>query len=63
MTIPDFGSEEERLEKEVGGNPPTIYEEAKAIYPSAKKKYGKTLKECYDAIVKIKGKDDRSWRE
>ena len=64
MTIPDFGSDEERLEKEHGGKSQTMYEMACELYPIAKRKYNiKSLKECYDFIVKKFGRDDKSWRE
>ena len=58
-----LGSDEERIEKESGGDCTTIYEEAQFLYPAAKRKYGKTLRECYDAIVKLRGEDDYSWKE
>jgi hypothetical protein len=40
----------------------TIFQEAKEIFPAAKKK-GKTLREVYDRLVEIKGHDDDSWRD
>jgi hypothetical protein len=62
VTIPDFGCDEERLEKEMGGKSKTIYDMACELFPIAKKKYGiKTLRECYDFLVDKFERDDNSW--
>jgi len=64
MSIPDFGCEEERLEKEMGGKSETMYEMACKLYPIAKRKYNvKSLKQCYDMIVEKFGRDDGSWKD
>jgi len=63
MKKADFGIDEARLELECGGKAPTTLEEAKKIYPHAKKKYNASLRQVYDKLVEIKGEDDGSWKD
>ena len=57
----NFDTDDDRLEHEYGGKRKTIYQEAKELYKIANKKYDKSLKECYDRLVKLRGYDDHSW--
>ncbi len=59
----EYDTENDRLEADYGGRRKTIYQEAKAMHPAALKRHGKTLRECYDALVKTRGEDDHSWKE
>ena len=57
MIPEDWGNEYE-------GKSDTMYQMACKLYPIAKRKYNiKSLKECYDMIVKKFGRDDRSWHD